>query len=498
MSLRRKMAKGALWALLERGGAQGVSFVVFTVIARLLGPEEYGLVSLCYVYLALASALLLSMTDGVINLHIRDNLRLSTLFWGLAASGLILSFACFLAAGPFAALMEQPRLVPLLRWFSLLPLLLSFSAVPTALVSAHMNFRIFTIRTLVATVAGGGVGIVMAIKGFGAYAIVAQQLVLYAVMNLIIWPGSGWHPRLMFSAKELSGILKPGLKMSGSSLISFVEQQMPRLLIGHFLGPASVGYFAFVSRIRQALQEILVYPLSVVSYPAFAYITEDHSEQKKILGQLTALTGTLVFPVIAGGIVTASLYVPLLFGAKWEPAIPVLQLFLITGALIPFLVMLRDLLRAHNRTGSYLRTQAYLTGGGLLLTLLLVPKGLVPMSWGLVALSVLSVPVYVRLAARKTKIRLWKNYARLGAPLLASLFMASVLFVFDASSFIPPRLWAHLLIDIALGGCVYGAGCLLLQFRQMAMLFGFLKKGLTRRVSLKEPIERLGIGSDVG
>ena len=177
--------------------------------------------------------------------------------------------------------MKQPRLIPLLHLFSLMPILLSFSAVPSMLVSASMNFRIFTIRTLVASLIGGTTGIVMASKGFGAYALVAQQLVHYTVINIVIWPGSGWLPRFMFDASALRHILKPGLKMTGSSLVSFSEQQVPRILIGIFLGPAAVGYFAFVLRINQALQEVFVYPLSVVLYPALSRIRDNLGEQNK-------------------------------------------------------------------------------------------------------------------------------------------------------------------------------------------------------------------------
>ncbi len=491
MSLHKKMAEGASWALLEKIGSQGISFVVFAIIARLVGPEEYGLVSLCYIYLALAYTLFTSMVDGVVNLHIRDDLRLSTLFWGVVASGFALGGLCFIAAVPFAAIMEQPRLLPLLRWFSLLPILFSFSAVPTILVTTSLNLKIFTIRTIVATLSGGIVGIVLALKGFGAYAIVAQQIVVYTVINIIIWPGSGWRPRFMFSSQELVNILKPGLKMSGSLFVTFTEQQIPRLLIGHFLGPVAVGHFAFVTRIRLSLQEVLIYPVSIVSYPAFARILKDTGEQKKILSILVALSGAIVFPSVIWAIVTAPIYVPLLFGAPWMPAIPVLQLFLITGACLPLLTILRDFLRAHNHMGAFLKMQLIIAVIGLIVTFLLVPHGLILMAQGLVVFSLLSMPVYVHLVNKQIKISLWRDCLGLWAPVAACTGMAGVLYLFNNSAFHSGQPWVLLMTDAVLGFLAYVVIYSLIQYRQVVLLLQFLKKTLKRDIGQAEKIEMI-------
>jgi O-antigen/teichoic acid export membrane protein len=459
-----------------------VSFVVFTIIARFLGPEEYGLVSLCYIYLAIAYALFSSIVDGVINLHIRDDLRLSSLFWGITAGSIILSILCFASATPFAMLMGQPRLASLLRWFSFLPFLLALSSVPTALVTHSMNFRIFTIRTLVATIISGIVGIIMAVKGFGAYAIVAQQTVLYVVTNIIIWPGSGWHPRFMFSFKELLDILKPGMKMSGSVFINFFEQQIPCLLIGHFLGAQAVGCFSFALRIRQSLQEVLIYPLSIVSYPALTRLMHNIPEQKRILSMLIMITGALALPCVIWAIITAPIYVPLFFGAKWIPAISTLQIYLFTVVCLPFTTILRDCLRAYNRMGSYIKMQSLLTACSLLVMLALAPYGLAHMMLGLAAFSLLSIPIYIYLVGERLKITLWQEHMRLWGSIAAAMIMAASVYAFDRNVYHPERLWVHLLEDTIIACVFYAAAYSALQFRQITLLIKFLKELMARRM----------------
>lgn len=483
MSIRKKMAEGAFWVLLEKLGAQGVSFVVFTIIARFIGPEEYGLVSLCYIYLAIAYTLFSSAVDGVVNLHIKDDLRLSSLFWSVTAGGLILSILCYASAVPFAMAMGQPRLVSLLRWFATLPFLFSLSSVPTVLVTTSMNFRIFTVRTIVATSISGVVGIVMAIKGFGAYAIVAQQMTLYLVINIIIWPGSGWHPRFMFDFKELLGILKPGMKMSGSLVINFFEQMIPRLFIGPFLGPEAVGNFSFVTRICQTLQELIIYPLSIVSYPALSRLLHDTDEQKRILSPLIMLSGGVTFPLVTWAIITAPVYIPLFFGSKWDSAILPMQIYFVVMVCLSLTTILRDCMRAYNRMGAYLKVQAFLTSSGLLAAWILIPHGLAFMMSGLVVVYLFSIPIYIELVVRNAKLQLWQNFLRLWVPLLASVVMAAVLYLFNASSYRPEPLWLRLFVDTVLGGVIYVALYSVFQFRQMSMVVNFLKEELSRRFS---------------
>lgn len=493
MSIRKKMAEGAIWTLLEKIGAQGVAFAVFVVIARFVGPEEYGLVSLCYIYTALSYALFSSIVDGVVSLRISDDLRLSSLFWGIAGGGLFLSIACFVSAPFYAAAMEQPRLVSLLHWFSGLPFLFALASVPTVIVTNSMNFKIFTIRTIVAMVLSGVVGITMAVKGYGAYAIIVQQTVLYMIINIIIWSGCGWYPRFMFNYKALHDTLKPGIKMSGSLFILFFEQQMPRLLIGHYLGAEAVGHFSFVIRICQSLHEILIYPVSMVSYPTFARLLNDTGEQKKILGQLIMLSGILVFPCVAGAIVTAPVYVALFFGAKWNPAVPALQVFLIAMTCVPLTTILRDFLRAHNRMGDFLKMQLIITAAGFCLIWLLAPHGLVPMMYGALVSCLLSVPSYTHLVSEIIKIKLWQDFMRLWGPMAASMVMAVALYAFNGSAYCPRGLWTILLVDTVLGCLAYIAAYSALQPHQIKSLLQFLKENIAQRLGQDEQVKEIVI-----
>src|SRR5208283_3142299 len=253
----------------------------------------------------------------------------------------------------FADAMSDPRIAPILRSFSAIPFLLALAAVPTVLVSASMDFRVFTIRTLVASLISGMIGMFYAMRGYGAYALAIQQIAQFIIINIVIWPGCGWHPRLIFDLKSLAEPLRLGTSQTISSLISSAQQQVPRLLLGYFLGPTAAGQYTFVMRIATSFQEILVQPVVTLIYPAVAMVRGDAKEEARIMQQTVLLLGTLILPAIALTVQTSPLIVELLFGAKWTDATPLLQLVLIATAPLALGFVLRDYLRAHKLISSY-------------------------------------------------------------------------------------------------------------------------------------------------
>ncbi len=479
------------WALLEKLGQQGLSFVVFLILARILGPAQFGLVNLCYIYITISYFIISGAMDGIVALQIRDDKRLSTMFWTVMAIGVVLGAICFLTAGPFAAFMKHDQIEPLLHWIALVPMLIAAQAVPYALVMKSMDFRMFTIRTIIANVAGGITGIVMALRGFGPYALIAQQIVMYLVTNLVIWPGCRWLPKLMFDKTCLRAVMAPGARTSGSYFLDFFDQQAPRVIVGSFIGVVAVGHYSLVTRIRQAMYDVLIHPLNVVLYPAFSEIKDDHEGQQRVLGQIIVVIGALIFPAIVGTAAIAGLFVPVLFGPAWDPAIPVMQLLLLTGTTLPFVIVLRDVLRAHNKTALYLKVQCGVVAANLGLAFFLAPHGLVVMSWGWVAMSAVALLSYVEVLKRATTLDLWPSFARLILPIASSAVMALAIFALEQAPWHPANIYLHMALAIALGAVVY-IGCAgMLMRKEAGLLIAMLKKMRSRKsvpaIAIAEP-----------
>ena len=467
MSLHQKMASGAAWVFLDRIGNQGISFVVFMFVSRLIGPEEYGLAGVCFVLFCLGNIVVCNLADGIITLKIRDTCRLSALFWFILGAGTIMTLVCLAGAGPIAQYMDMPRLEPALRWFSPVFICLAASDIPTKLLISNMHFKIIAIRTVLASVVSGVVGVGMAYKGFGALAIVAQQICFFSVMNIVVWYSVQWRPKPLFDLQLLKRSLFPGIKIVSSESISFAEEQLPRLLAAAILGPLAIGYYAFVGRICYAIQNVFCHPVIDVLYPSVAQIRNNRAEQANILGHVIGISGLIILPIIALAAYEAPIYVPLLFGEKWTPAIPVLQVFICASSVLPFNATIRESLRAHNMVGAYMKLQFPIALMTLLLAITLLPHGLLTAATGLSCLTLATLPIYIYLFNRCTGVLLWRPVALLIKPLISVTLMVAFLYLYANSAIYPSSPWLRLLSSSGLGVCIYITSCLMLQYNEI-------------------------------
>jgi len=475
VNLTGKMTHGALWSFVEKGGQQLSSLLVFSIVARLIGPEEYGLVSLCYIYLAVTTPITSSLLDGIVSLRIRDDRKLSTLFWLVCGAGLCLSAAGALLAYPIASLMAMPRLGNLLLCFSILPLPLAFSALPTTLVYATLDFRSLALRTLFSTVASGFIGIIAAVKGAGAYALILQQLAQYIITNIIIWRLCDWRPQMIFDRTLIKETVGPGIKYMASNFIVAAEVHAPRFIIGSLLGPIAVGYYAFVTRVALAIQEVVFSPLASVIHPALATIPDDKVEQKRILDQLISMTGFLGLPALGGAAAIAPVFIPLFFGAEWSPCVELFQVYVMGTICWLFIVLHQEHFRSQNMMGIYTLVQFALLCIWLVIVYILSRSTLMSVGLGSTAVAAVSLCAYIGLAKEKMGLNFWHSYQKVLPSLIATALMAASLFyIREIGLHVLPLV--QLAILVPTGIAIYCCVMLITQRQRMMELLRMIRR----------------------
>ena len=455
VDIRRKMAKGAFWLFLDKGAQQLAGFLVFAIVARLLGPEEYGLVALCNIIIFLMNNVTSGLVDAVISMRLRDNLRLSSLFWTVITAGALLSLCSFGISSSFAQMLGQPRIASLLQAFSVMPFLFALAAVPTALITATMDFRVFTIRTLFASLVGGATGIFCAYSGWGAYALVTQQIVTQIAINIVVWISSDWRPRLLFSVESMGEILKLGLGQTGTYFLTFLDSQAPRFLLGYFLGPAAVGYYSFIIRIGTSIQDGIIQPVLGVVYPAISNIVEDNKQKKILVRQTLFIIGAIMSPVVVGIILTAPIFIPLFFGEKWILTIDGVQLFAVTTFLFSINVTLRSIMRAHRQIGTYFRVHAIVVFLSIIGYAFAAPNGFFTVIAVNAFASFISIGIFTTMVLKKTEINMFRNYVILWSPVISALAMGAFILLLNKTGAIPTSLAPQLIVTIIYGVASY-------------------------------------------
>ncbi|MBD2059305.1 MOP flippase family protein [Oculatella sp. FACHB-28] len=484
MSIKQKAIKGVVWSAIQSWSSQAGSLIVFLVLARLLSPEAFGLVALANIFLAFMQIFL---NQGFAQVIVqRQNLEpehLDTAFWTNLAIGILLTVLGLTTADRVAALFNQPQLTPIVQGFSLLFLVTSFGNIQQALLERNLAFRAIAIRWLVGTLAGGCVGVIMAVYGFGVWSLVSQQLVQDLVGTLILWVASDWRPRFKASLKHFQQLCSFGISILGFNLLNFLNTRADDFLIGYFLGSVALGYYTIAYRILGVMTQLLVNTSNQVALPTFSRLQEEPELFRKAFYTATQLTSLVAFPTFLGVATLAPELVVLLFGNQWLPSISVLQILCFAG-------MLRAINFFKGSVFIAMGKPAWTLWFGLLNTTVNLVGFAISVQWGIVAVAsayairgYLIFPINQWAVSRLIRTPMLTYLSQFTAPLVSSLVMAG--FILGSKQLLQNSLNSQVLlvVCILLGAMVYSLSIRLLSPKLFEKLLSILHLALSKTKS---------------
>ena len=345
------MADGVFWSALDRFGQQSVQFVIGVVLARILMPEEFGLIAMLAIFMAIAQTFI----DGgfgqaLIQSQSVDRTAECTIFYfnilvGFTAVGLL-----FLAAPWIAAFYEQPSLVALTRVLALNLVINAFGIVQTAILTKRMNFKIQLKVGLIATILSGVVGITMAYRGFGVWSLVALSISSNLARTALLWLLHSWRPVWTFNWASLRTLFGFGSMLLLSSLLFVVFRNIYLLVIGKLFTSADLGFYTRADQMQRLSTDNLSDVVCRVTFSAFSSVQDDKERLKNGVQKAMAIIVLFNFPIMVGLIVVAEPLVHVLLTDKWLPSVPYLQLLCLVGLVHPFHAVNVNVLAAQGRS----------------------------------------------------------------------------------------------------------------------------------------------------
>ncbi|MFE4104663.1 lipopolysaccharide biosynthesis protein [Almyronema epifaneia] len=329
---QQKVLHGIIWTALQNWGGQVGSLLVFFVLARLLEPEDFGLVALANVFLAFVQVFLdQGFPKALIQHQNLEPEHIHTAFWTNLISGAVLTGLCILFSPLIADLFNEAQLTPILRYFSLLLLISSFTGVQEALLERQFKFKFVALRSLLGLFLGGLAGVSAALLGCGVWSLVIQQLTYESVGAIVLWRASDWRPQRQFSWPHFRELFSFGVNILAFNFLGFINTRSDDLLIGYFLGPTALGYYSIAYRILQIMVQLLIDTVNRVALPTFSRLLSDLAVFRSAFYKATQLTSVISFPCFLAVAVLAPELITLLFGKQWLPSAPVLQLLALAG-----------------------------------------------------------------------------------------------------------------------------------------------------------------------
>lgn len=326
-NLKQSVFSGLIWTFGERIIAQGISFILSIILARLLLPEEYGIIAVVLVFINLANVFVSNgFGEALVQKKNTDSTDFSTAFYCSLGVAIILYLILFVSAPMISRIYHYEDLVPVLRVLSLKIIISSISTVQHAYVSKHMIFKRFFFSTIGGTLVSAIVGIGMAYAGCGVWALVAQYLVNTVIDTIILFITVPWRPRLSFSVQAAKRIVSYGWKITASALINTGYSELRNLVIGGFYTTADLAFYNRGNQFPALVINNIDTAVGKVVFPAMAQSNDNKQRLKAVSRRALKTTSYLIFPLLTGLAVVARPLVMILLTEKWEPCIFFLQI----------------------------------------------------------------------------------------------------------------------------------------------------------------------------
>ena len=323
----KKILSGIGWAYGERILAQVISLVVSVILARLLDPEHYGIIAIVTVFINILNALVSGgFGNALVQKKDADDLDFNTICWISIGVALVLYVILFFGAGPLATFYKMPQLLWVTRAMGIRVIIAAFNSVQHAYVQRHMEFKRFFFATLGGTLISAVVGILMAYKGFGVWALVGQYMTNTCIDTIVLRFTIKWKPKIQWSYERLKSMMGFGLKMLGATLVNTLQDNIRSLVVGKVFTAEDLAYYNQGKKYPATVMNNLVGSVQKVLFPAFAEQQQDREQIKNQMRKAIRVSSFILVPIIMGMVAVADTFIVLLLTEKWAPAIPYLRI----------------------------------------------------------------------------------------------------------------------------------------------------------------------------
>ena len=477
-NLKDKTVKGVGWSAIDNVSQHAVSFVVSIVLARLLSPDDYGLLGLITIVTAVCTTLVnggfstalirkKDITDDDYNTAFIVNLGMSVLLY-------VIIYFC----SPFISdFFRRDELISLTRVSSLGLIIGALSFVQSARLTKRIDFKSQTQITLIASIASGVIGIIMALLDFGVWALVAQTLSNQALRTIFLWVVNKWIPQLRFSKDSFHDLFGFGWKMMLSGLLDTVWKELYQVVVGKFYSPATLGQYTRSKQFSQLLSSNLTNVIQRVTYPVLSNIQDD---KERMISAYRRIIKTTMFITTIGMFFLGAISEPLLYcliGSKWHEAAIYLPLICITGSTYPLHALNLNMLQVQGRSDLFLGLEIIKKIIGIAPLAVCIFYGIMPMLYVSILISIISYFLNSYYSGKLIGYSSWMQIKDVAPSYgVATLIALSIYFL----KYLPISNWIILPLQVVVGVLVFLTLSNLLKMKEYKELLGIVNPYLKK------------------
>jgi len=458
MSLKQKTVSGLMWSFIDNMASQGSNFIIGIILARLLVPRDFGLIGMITIFIAVSQSFIDSgFSQALIRKKDCTQADYSTVFFFNLIVGVFFYLLLFFSAGSISLFFKEPQLKLIIPVLGINLIINSLTIIQLTQLTKCIDFKLQTRISILAAIGSGFISIVMALKGFGVWSLVAKSVGQYALRSFLLWYWNGWKPSWIFNKKSFKEMYAFGSKLLLSGLIDTTFKNIYYLVIGKYFSAVELGYYTRADQFQSLPSQNLTGVIQRVSYPVLASIQNDVEKLRAAYRKLIKSSMLISFVLMFGLAAVAKPLVITLIGAKWLPCVIYLQLLCLVGMFYPLHALNLNMLTVQGRSDLFLRLE-------IIKKIFFIPMIVIGVIWGIkmliLGMLVASIFAYFLNSYWSGKLIGYSSLAQLRdiAPSFL-LALAMGMAAYAAGAILNKAPWLNLIIQLAVGGIfVFVAG----------------------------------------
>jgi teichuronic acid exporter len=450
---KSKILSSLCWKLMERGGTQGIQFIIQILLARLLLPEDYGNIALVVIFTTIAGVFVQSgLNTALIQKKDADETDISSVFYLSLFIAFLIYIILFFVAPFIATFFEEHQITSVFRVLSITLFFGAFNSIQNAVVARNLQFKKLFFSSTGAILISGIVGIYMAYTGFEVWALVGQQISNQLFMTMILWYTVRWRPKLLFSLSRVKRLFSFGWKLLVAALLDTVYRDIRSLIIGKMYNPVMLGFYnrgqqfpsIIVSNINGSIQSVML--------PVLSSQQDNRPRVKNMMRRAIVTSSFIIFPMMVGLAVIAEPLVKILLTDKWLPCVPFMQFFCAIYALWPIHTANLQALNALGRSDIFLKLEIIKKTMGLSILAITVFYGIYAIAFGQVVGGIISTFINAYPNKHLLGYSYKEQWNDIMPSLLLSLMMGGVVYSFKWFGL---SVLTTLIVQVCIGAILY-------------------------------------------
>ncbi len=486
--LKKHFFNGVVWSGTRRFAEQGIQTVTTLILARLLSPNEFGVIGIANIFILFANTInRLGIVSAIIQRKEIDEGHLSSAFWANMVTGVTLCLVMMAISSPAAKFFHNEDVQPVLFALSFIFIIGALNVVQTAQFSKNLQFGKLAGLGIWEMSVNAVISIGLAVTGLGVWSLVWGRLGGVLAGVVVAWHGSSWRPKWLFVPAKFRELFKFGIYTLSTNILTYLGQNLDYILVGRFLGVGPLGIYTMAYNLVTLPRRKMSTIIASVAFPVFSKIQDDTARVSRNYLKMLRYISFVTFPLLTGLMVLAPLFVRVILGAKWEAAIVPIQIMCVLGMYGSISTTVGSIFCAKGRPDLELKTDVVQLAALAGFLLVGVRYGINGVAAAVTLMSITSKPFIFYIIARLLRVRLVEIYRATFWAFIASIVMAVIILGMDytlQTAFHVPMTIRFILL-IPAGALIYWRLQKILKINTLAEVYEIFMSNLKPNGKLK-------------